>query len=317
MAQTWPIGGGKGGSGKSFLTGNLGISLARQGHRTLLIDLDFGAANLHTIVGVSHPDKSLSDFINKKIKTMEESIIETAEPNLSMISGAKNNLDIANLAYEQKAKILRAIAKLDYDYILLDLGAGTAFNTIDFFLISDSGIFVTTPEPTSIENVYRLTRSVYLRKVRQVLKADDFRLIGEEAVKRNNDMAVGYLEQFLHIAKELRPDKGAVLEEALQGLRFKLVVNQLRKQDNPNLGPMICRIIEKHLGINMQFFGNVSYDDRVHDAVCRRVSYISKYPYTQTSIDVQEFCKCLSNLREADPRGRAATRLRRVADRTL
>lgn len=317
MAQTWPIGGGKGGSGKSFLTGNLGISLARQGHRTLLIDLDFGAANLHTIVGVSHPDKSLSDFINKKIKTMEESIIETAEPNLSMISGAKNNLDIANLAYEQKAKILRAIAKLDYDYILLDLGAGTAFNTIDFFLISDSGIFVTTPEPTSIENVYRLTRTVYLRKVRQVLKADDFRLIGEEAVKRNNDTAVGYLEQFLHIAKELRPDKGAVLEEALQGLRFKLVVNQLRKQDNPNLGPMICRIIEKHLGINMQFFGNVSYDDRVHDAVCRRVSYISKYPYTQTSIDVQEFCKCLSNLQEADPRGRTATRFRRVADRTL
>lgn len=292
MAQTWPIGGGKGGSGKSFLTGNLGISLARKGHRTLLIDLDFGAANLHTILGLTHPDKSLSDFINKSIKTMEESIIETAEPNLSMISGAKNNLDIANLAYEQKAKVLRAIAKLDYDYILLDLGAGTAFNTIDFFLISDSGIFVTTPEPTSIENVYRLTRSVYLRKIRQVMKADDFKLIAEEAVKRNSDTAVGYLEQFLHITKELRPEKGAALEESLQRLRFKLVVNQLRKQDNPNLGPMICRIIEKHLGINMQFFGNITYDDRVHDAVCRRVSYISKYPYTQTSIDVQEFCKC-------------------------
>lgn len=309
MAQTWPIGGGKGGSGKSFLTGNLGISLARRGYRTLLIDLDFGAANLHTIVGVSNPEKSLSDFINKKIKTMEESVIEAPEPNLFMISGAKNNLDIANLAYEQKVKILRAISKLDYDYILLDLGAGTAFNTIDFFLISDSGIFVTTPEPTSIENVYRLTRSVYLRKVRQVLKADDFRLIGGEAVKRNSDTAVGYLEQLLHVAKELRPEKGALLEKTLQGLRFKLVVNQLRKQDNPNLGPMICRIIEKHLGINMQFLGNISFDDRVHDAVCRRVSYISKYPYTQTSVDVKEFCNCLLNLRQADPEKRAATRV--------
>jgi MinD-like ATPase involved in chromosome partitioning or flagellar assembly len=51
MAQIWPIGGGKGGTGKSFLTGNIGILLARQRFKTLLIDADLGAANLHTIVG--------------------------------------------------------------------------------------------------------------------------------------------------------------------------------------------------------------------------------------------------------------------------
>ena len=67
-----------------------------------------------------------------------------------------NDLDIANLAHEQKLKIIRNIPKLPYDYILLDLGAGTSFNTIDFFMISALGIFVTTPEPTSIENSVRL-----------------------------------------------------------------------------------------------------------------------------------------------------------------
>ena len=296
MGQTWPIGGGKGGSGKSFLTGNLGISLARKGKRTLLIDADFGAANLHTIVGMPHPDRSLSDFINKKIKTLEESIVGTSEPNLFLISGAKNNLDIANLAYEQKIKILRAISRLEYEYILIDLGAGTAFNTIDFFLISDSGIFVTTPEPTSIENIYRLTRSVYLRKIRQVLKAEDFKLIAREAVRRNNELAIGYLEQFLHITKELRPEKGDLLEKALENFHFKLVVNQLRKQDNPGIGLMISQIVAKHLGINMQFLGNINFDDRVHDAVCRKVSFISKYPYTQTAVDLQEFCRTLEGL---------------------
>ncbi len=296
MGRTWPIGGGKGGSGKSFITGNLGISLARKGKRTLLIDADFGAANLHTIVGMPHPDKSLSDFVNKRIKTLQESIVETGEPNLFLISGARNNLDIANLAFEQKSKILRAIATLHYDYILIDLGAGTAFNTIDFFLISDSGIFITTPEPTSIENIYRLTRSIYLRKIRQVLKADDFKVIAQEAIRRNNDTAVGYLEQFLHITKELRPAKGELLEKALEAFHFKLVVNQLRKQDNPNLGMMICKVIEKHLGINMQFLANIGFDDRVHDAICRKVSFISKYPYTQAAVDLQEFCRNLDGL---------------------
>jgi flagellar biosynthesis protein FlhG len=309
VGQTWPIGGGKGGSGKSFLTGNLGISLARKGKRTLLIDADFGAANLHTIVGMPHPDKSLSDFINKKIKTLEESIVETSEPNLYLVSGAKNNLDIANLAYEQKLKILRAISKLDYQYILIDLGAGTAFNTIDFFLISDSGIFVTTPEPTSIENIYRLARSVYLRKIRQVLKTEDFKLIAKEAIRRNNELAIGYLEQFLHITKELRPEKGYLLEKALETLHFKLVVNQLRKQDNPDLGLMISQIVAKHLGIDMQFLGNISFDDRVHDAVCRKVSFLSKYPYTQAAVDLQEFCRTLEDL----PKDSYGSDLRRQA----
>ena len=57
MPQIWPIGGGKGGTGKSFVTGSLGILLAREGYQTLLIDLDLGAANLHTTIGAPNPEK--------------------------------------------------------------------------------------------------------------------------------------------------------------------------------------------------------------------------------------------------------------------
>ena len=138
MPQIWPIGGGKGGTGKTFVTGSLGILLAREGYQTLLIDLDLGAANLHTTIGAPDPEKSLSDFVNKKVASLDETIIPTPTPNLFMISGAMNNLDIANLAHEQKMKIRRDIVKLPYDYILLDLGAGTSFNIIDFFMISAS-----------------------------------------------------------------------------------------------------------------------------------------------------------------------------------
>ena len=66
MVHIWPIGGGKGGSGKSFLTSSLGRLLAESGKRTLLVDLDLGAANLHTLIDVPYPTKSLSDFIRKK-----------------------------------------------------------------------------------------------------------------------------------------------------------------------------------------------------------------------------------------------------------
>ena len=148
ITNIWPIGGGKGGSGKTFLTGSLGLLLARQGFRTLVIDADLGAANLHTVIGVAYPGRTLSDFVNRKIETLEEAVMKTPVPNLFFISGAGDNLDVANLIHSQKRRLLRAISKLPYEHVLLDLGAGTSFNTIDFFLISNTGIFVTTPEPT-------------------------------------------------------------------------------------------------------------------------------------------------------------------------
>ena len=148
MVHIWPIGGGKGGSGKSFLTSALGRLLAESGKRTLLVDLDLGAANLHTLIDVAYPTKSLSDFIRRKIPLLQDAVLPTPTPNLFLISGAHDSLDIANLAYEQKIKILKAIAKLDYDWILLDLGAGTSFNTLDFFLISQYLSLIHISEPT-------------------------------------------------------------------------------------------------------------------------------------------------------------------------
>jgi len=291
MTVIWPIGGGKGGTGKSFLSGNLGVSLAALGYSTLLVDVDLGAPNLHTMVGLTEPSKSLSDFINKRVMTLMEAVEETPIPHLFLISGAKNNLDIANLAHEQKIKILRAISKLPYEFILLDLGAGTAFNTIDFFMISDSGIFITTPEPTAIENIYRLIRSVYFRKISQVLKSHHFRLLAEEAQKRNADATVNNPEMLLDVVKEMDPERGNELEVALMAFHFKLVVNQIRKQDNPNLGTMICKIIQKHLGLRIEFAGNISFDERIHDAVCRKASYMRKYPYTQSASEIRQICE--------------------------
>ena len=298
MPQIWPIGGGKGGTGKSFLTGNIGILFARQGFKTLLIDADLGAPNLHTIIGLSNPAISLSDFLNKRVATLQETVLEMPIHNLFLISGARNKLDIANLAHEQKMKMLRAISRLDYDYILLDLGTGTSFNTIDFFTISDSGIFVCTPEPTSIENTYRLIRSVYLRKIRQVLKIDRFRNLADEAEARNPDAIIHNPEYLLDTLKDIDPEEGRIIERILKAFQFKLVLNQIRRQDNPKIGVLICKIIEKHLGLKIQFIGNVSFDERVHEAVCRKESFVEKYSYSQATLDLKVIIKGMTGMTE-------------------
>lgn len=296
MVHIWPIGGGKGGIGKSFLTGNIGVLLARQNFKTLLIDADLGAPNLHTIVSLHDSNRGLSDFINKKVSTLQETVHKTPIPNLFMISGARNKLDIANLAHEQKMKLLRAISRIDYDYVLIDLSAGTSFNTIDFFSISDTGIFVTSPEPTSIENIYRLIRSVYVRKIRQMLKIYRFRVLVQEAEAQNQDAIINNPEFLLAVLKNMEPEEGMMVEDTLQSFQFKLVLNQVRKQDNPKIGVMICKIIEKHLGLKIQFIGNVSYDDRVHDSVCNKGPFIDNYPYSQATLDLKTIVKGIMDM---------------------
>ena len=87
---------------------------------------------------------------------------------LGIISGASDHLEVANLKHFQKLKLIRHLYKLPADYVILDLGAGTTYNTLDFFNIADQGILSVIPEPTSIENSHRFLKSAMYRKLRDV-----------------------------------------------------------------------------------------------------------------------------------------------------
>jgi len=295
MAHIWPIGGGKGGSGKSFLASSLGRLLAKAGKKTLLIDLDLGAANLHTMVDVPYPEKCFSDFVSKKIPDMEDTVLPTPFPNLFLISGAHDSLDIANLPYEKKIKTLKSIAKLQYEYIIIDLGAGTAFNTLDFFLASRNGIFITTPEPTSIENVYRLMRAIYLRRIRHYFSAIEFKTLEKKVKEHLGDDSFNKPENIVSVVRKEFPEKFTLIKKDFNSFHFKLILNQLRKQDNVEMGPQICKIIKKHLGLNVDFVGNIAYDEHVHDAICQRVSFLDRYPHTRAANDLRELNRKMSN----------------------
>ena len=152
MSEIYPVGGGKGGVGKSFVVASLGAMFAKQGQRVVLIDLDLGASNLHTYLGLKNPKCGIDSFIDNKIDTLEQAAVPTGVPNLFFISSLHCLIEIANLFYTQKLKLINAIRKLPFDYIFLDLGPGTNYNTLDFFLASNRGILVLTHELPSIEN---------------------------------------------------------------------------------------------------------------------------------------------------------------------
>ena len=294
MKHIYSIGGGKGGSGKSFIAASLGIMLAKQGKKVLLVDLDLGASNLHTLLDQKVPERGLDGFIDKKVNKLEDVVLSTTIRNLYLISSTRCSLEIANLYYAQKIKLINAIKNLPFDYILLDLGPGTHYNTLDFFLIGLEGFFVATPEPTAIENTFIFIKAVYLRKLKQALKeANMWHIYQEEVAKLSRGKLKSPLE-LINILVQRDTEKGKIFEDVISSLKFRLILNKFRGQVNENLGEQLADVCNRHLYPNFYFLGNISYDSRVYESIIARNIFIQKYPYTKTVSDLQNVAKSLT-----------------------
>lgn len=272
------IGGGKGGIGKSLLSANLGIALSKRGAKVVLADLDLGGANLHTCLGVPQPKVSLSDFVERRVTSLDQVLVPTPHPNLSLLSGAMDGLDAANPRHAQKTKLLRNLRSLDVDYVLLDLGAGTTFNVLDFFLVADTGVVVMLPEPTSIENAYRFIKAAFFRRLQALAPQDDFAtLVGQALAPRDGQLARTPWDVVAQL-RETDPAKATRLEQALGGFRPLVVVNQARTRGDFDVGPTVASAWKKFFGLELGYLGAVAHDDAVWQAVRARKSLLDAFP---------------------------------------
>ena len=275
--QIWAVGGGKGGVGKSLVTANLSICLALMNYKVVAIDLDLGGANLHTCLGIPIPSQTLSDYLSRKIRHLSELLTPTPIENLSIISGAQDDLGMANLKQMHKAKLLSKLNEIDADFILFDLGAGTSYNTLDFFISADKGILVSLPEPTSIENTYRFIKSVYHRKLKMVEELIDINPLIDQAINTKMSGEHGPID-IINAIKKANPEKGPMLQREIQKLTPHLIINQVRTQADIDIGHSMKIICRKYFGINIDYVGHLDYDATVWQSVKKRRPLLMEYP---------------------------------------
>ncbi|MFM7203250.1 MAG: P-loop NTPase [Myxococcota bacterium] len=264
----WAIGGGKGGVGKSFVSANLAVGLAQRGNHVVVVDADLGGANMHTCLGIDHPPHTLADFIDNRVGTLEEIMLTTEVPRLKLISGASDILSLANPQYSQKQKLLRHLKRLRADYILLDLGAGTTYNVLDFFNLAHTRLVVVTPEPTSIQNGYGFIKSALFRALQrqfsQVALINDMLKGSGKFADENAPRTVRQMSDYL--LKE-SPELGRQFQTVVQEYKLKLILNMTTADQTETTWRTVRTVSRGFLSVDLELVGAVERDEKVQRSV--------------------------------------------------
>ncbi|MEE4311666.1 MAG: P-loop NTPase [candidate division KSB1 bacterium] len=278
------IGSGKGGVGKTVTSASMGIALAVLGNDVILVDADFGGANLHTCMGILEPQYTFFDYYTLQRDSLEDILLDTPIKSLKMISGASGILGLANPKYSQKLRLIRELKKLDADYTILDLGAGASMNVIDFFIAVDEGIVVTTPEPTAIQESYDFIKLCLLRKLQQAFSKNEevlnlLNVEGLNSLKQFNDPVEDLIEKASKISKNVSDE----MEDIVSGFRPKLILNMVMGPDEIKEGASIKTAAAELLSVDIDYWGYVEYDEGVPESVKNLRPFIIDKPKSKAS----------------------------------
>ncbi len=259
-----PIASGKGGVGKSFLAANLSIALAGLGKRVIAADLDFGGSNLHTCFGMHNTYPGIGDYLRAHYGKLEDLLVKTNTDNLQFLAGDARSPFMANMHHAQKLRLVQNLRKLNCEFLILDLGSGSTYNTLDFFGMTRLGLLVATPEHTSIMNMLTF------------LKLFAFRII-ERTVPRNKsvenklrDLYKLSVREGLLTVRNLLNEISAIdkeyAEKAKQNwslYRPRIVFNKCESPGGLELIKDLQNTLDENLMLHVDFFGCLYSDSAV------------------------------------------------------
>jgi flagellar biosynthesis protein FlhG len=289
----WAVGGGKGGTGKSFVSASLAIQLAHLEKDVTLIDADLGGPNLHTFLGMKETNLDLGDFVTNKVPNLKDTVILTPFAGLKLIKGTENVLFMANLNYYKKLKLIRHIKAFDAKRVIVDIGTGASYNCIDFFLLSNPGILVVNPEPTSIENAYYFLKSCIIRILKvftEFYGVED--LVNKIAthIKDNSKSIYTFLNEIISHDRHY----AQVLFKALNKFNPCLIINNARSERDFLLGQSIVDVVKKYLVVDVRFLGAIPHDERIHTSLKEMTPYLSTYPDSEVALSIRSLVEKLA-----------------------
>ncbi|MCA9608610.1 MAG: P-loop NTPase [Myxococcales bacterium] len=293
------IGGGKGGVGKSLVATNLAIAIAELGARTIIVDADLGTANQHTLFGIDRPGITLDAFLSKQVKTLQEVVRPTGAPGLSLVPGIGAVYGAANLPHATKLKLIRHLRRLDADCVIVDVGAGVAFNTLDLFDAGDLRLLVTTPQLTAMQNAYCFLKAAVHRSLRQRIDRSARKEVFSEASVHSETERIRDLRARV---RAIDPSLDGVFDDVTQTFATRLVGNMMENPRQREVVAALGRMARDFLDVDTPVEAVLPMSRVLHDSISFRRPFVRSHPDHAASQAMRALARTL--LREEIAPGR-------------
>jgi len=279
QATIVPVAGGKGGVGKSILAANLAIALAETGAATIAVDMDLGASSLFAFLGLQNRFPGIGDFLRAKRGHLADLLVPSGIPNLQFLPGDGRSPFMANILHGQKKKLLRGLKSLEADYIVLDLGSGSTFNTLDFFSLGATGVVVTTPDYPSILKMLTFLKNFLLRRIDEELGGNHYaRQFLKGLYDQPMESQISSMSTLYQRLDDEDPNAAEIVGRICNGFRPRIVFNMGSTLDDLSFSRQIDESLGAVLGIEADYFGFLMWDPAIRESIRARVPFLPNYP---------------------------------------
>ncbi|HUT64868.1 MAG TPA: AAA family ATPase [Spirochaetota bacterium] len=287
-----PVASGKGGVGKTVLAVNLALALAGGGKKTVLVDLDLGSSNLHTCLGIKNVNPGVGNLLSDSELDFKDILTETPYRGLRFVPGDVLITGLAGISHSQRKRVARQILKIDADYVIIDLGSGTSTAVLDFFLVSNSGIIMTTPQPTAVTNAFAFLKNLMFRFLQRALSSSkEVSRYIKSVNKERLPLSTPTVLQILSKMKEIDPEAAGKAALYISMMHPKLVVNFARTPNDLLAGSKLRDLTKRNLDVDLECMGLIYADKAVDSSVLERVPLLRFDPEAVSSIQIKRIAQ--------------------------
>lgn len=290
------VGGAKGGIGKSIFSSNLGVFLSSMGFQTVVVDLDLGGANLHLYLGESFLKWNVNDYLSNKVMSLNEVMFRTRYGPY-LIGGDSSQFGSANIDFSLKLKLLKALKQIEADYIILDLGGDTSYNILDFFLIADYGLVLTTCNPASYLDAYNFIKVALFRKIKRIFGPESkiksprnkiLENIIHDFTFQQNESKVKGIPEFLVEVENQTPESLPIVKRVLSAYKPQLIVNKTTKNSiTTEIVNRIQEVSHKSALIDVNHIGNISFQEEIDNSSREMIPIMAQNPNGKFALEIE------------------------------
>jgi flagellar biosynthesis protein FlhG len=212
--------------------------------------------------------------LDRKIKTLQGAVEPlTVHQNLSLISGTGDTLLTSNLPHPKKKRLLNHLKKLEADIVLVDVGAGTHFHTLDFFLFANGHLTVATPDPTSVLDLYRFIKLAAIRKVLSAFLARD------PIATALSNKEFQSVQEVLAAVGQTNEAGTAIAREALESFQPCLILNRMGRASKVNT-LHLQQMVQQYIGTELHVLGQIPQEEAVERSIQQYLPVVEHNPHS-------------------------------------